>query len=116
MKKLIGEILSWGCLAVILGAALGHPLALRMEGSAAVLVGIMNALLVVVIVAMLVPGTTQELAELNAKQSPARRAYLLFSHMLWLAVLMFAGWQWSFGIRAFWLVVKMSVVEKRDAR
>lgn len=116
MTRLLTQILSWACLAVILGAALGHPLALRMEGAAAVLVGINNALIVIGLLVMLVPEKQRELAEMYAKQGPALRGYMLFSNMLWLAVLMFAGWQWSFGFRAFWLIAKTSVLEGRNAR
>ena len=93
MTRLLTQTLSWACLAVILGAALGHPLALRMEGAAAVLVGINNAMIVIGLLVMLVPEKQRELAEMYAKQGPTLRGY-----------------------RAFWLIVKTSVLEGRNAR
>ena len=45
MKAIINIIVAWGCIATIVGADASHPLALRLEGAVAVIVGILNGLM-----------------------------------------------------------------------
>ncbi len=110
MQTIISSLLTWGCIATILAADAGHPLALRLEGAVAVIVGIFNAATALLLVALASSRMRAGLRKSWQAKKMLPCIYSVLQSLAWLAALAWAGWLWSFGIRLLWLMAWPAVV------
>ena len=115
MKHVISTLVAWSCIVIILAADSGNPLALRLEGAAAVIVGITTIVLALGLFSLGgKAGLTAAQKEWRAEKWP-RKTYRIFMCLAWLAVLAWVGWLWAFGVRLAWVIAWSAVMKNRDA-
>lgn len=106
MTKIISTFIAALCISILLGADAGIPLALKLQGAVVVIVGIGNAIVLMMTLGTLFSQKTREQSYRTWRDTrlPGRFCTWL-SLLAWLAAFAWAGWLWSFGIRLLWLLV-----------
>lgn len=117
MKRFVTSILSLLLIAVILGADAGHPLALRFEGAVAIWVAVVNTLAALCCLLIFSKDAVEKIQSSWAKRGALEKAYMTLNGLVWLAVLAYVGWLWSFGIRAvtWFLFEAVQTAPEKDA-